>query len=77
MGLFGSSDKKSEIDKIKKRIEQEKIKIKSCQSNIAECRHRTNSNMKYLIDGHKKRIEELKKNISGMKEEITKIRSKK
>ena len=35
MGLFGTSDKKSEIERLKKRIEQEKDKIKSCQTNIA------------------------------------------
>lgn len=40
MGLFGTSDKKSEIERLKKRIEQEKDKIKSCQTNIAECRRR-------------------------------------
>ena len=68
MGLFG---------RLKKRIEQEKDKIKSCQTNIVECRRRKNANMKNYIDGHKRRIEEIKKTIAHLKEEIADIRKQK
>ncbi|WP_163175121.1 hypothetical protein [Bacteroides sp. 51] len=68
-------DKKSEIENIKKRIEQEKGKIKACQSNIAHFRR--SGRATYQIDGEKKKIESIKKTISKMREDIAKIRSKK